>query len=46
MICLPCHHGLHALCPELARQDDGTLTGTERAASSLCDCQHEPREKP
>lgn len=30
----------HAACPEQARQADPSLTATEKAGSSLCDCQH------
>lgn len=41
MICQPCRNNLHRKCPEVARQEDASLTDTERAASSWCDCQHE-----
>lgn len=41
MICPDCRNRLHSRCPERARQEDAGLTATERAASSLCDCQHE-----
>jgi len=42
MVCQPCRDGQHGACPEKARQRRD-LTVTERAASALCDCQHEPR---
>ena len=42
MICLPCRNRVHSACPELVRQENAELSATERAASSWCDCQHEP----
>jgi hypothetical protein len=48
MICVPCRKlpGIsgagHESCPEQARQRDTRLTETERAGSTLCDCQHMP----
>lgn len=40
MICPRCKESDHELCPERARQADPTLSETDKAGGSLCDCQH------
>jgi hypothetical protein len=40
MICPPCRNQVHRACPELRRQQDTTLSETDRAGGQWCDCLH------
>lgn len=40
MICPPCRKQVHRACPELRRQQDTTLSETDRAGGQWCDCHH------
>lgn len=45
MICPPCLDQVHRACPELRRQQDATLSDTDRAGGQWCDCQHKPSDR-
>lgn len=40
MVCKDCKEKRHSECPEVTRQASD-LSEVEKAASSLCDCQHQ-----